>query len=189
MIQTDLGHGRGWLDEAAAASIARIDAELGHAIQITEAGRTWAQQDVHYQHYLKYGSPIALSPDAPSVHQEGEAIDSDEAQKHIELMARHGWKRTVYRNKKLVEPWHFEYFASSDQHRNDPTPTTTEEDDDMRIFSTTDGSFYLAKPGGIVGIRSIPDLQLLRRLLNSKTGAEDRFNARERDIIDSYLRG
>ncbi|GAA1147842.1 hypothetical protein GCM10009651_35720 [Microbacterium natoriense] len=65
--------------------------------------------------------------------------------------------------------------------------STVWEDDDMRIFSTTDGSFYLGKPGGIVGIRNVPELQLLRRFLNSKPGAEDRFNAAERDIIRYYL--
>lgn len=122
--KVDLGGGRGWLTAEAAASIHRIDAALGHMMQITEAGRTWAEQDVHYQHYLKYGYPIALNPDTPSIHQIGDAVDSDEAQKHIALLRAHGWERTVYRwvNGKwtLVEPWHFEYSLSRDQHRNDP---------------------------------------------------------------------
>lgn len=140
MNTVDLGHGRGWLEADAAASILRIDRELGHPLQITEAGRTWERQNEHFQHYLEFGSPIALDPDTPSVHQEGEAIDSDEAQDHISLMERHGWYRTVYRNKKLIERWHFERFADRDQHRNDPPPTTqVPEEDDMRAI-TKDGA-------------------------------------------------
>lgn len=129
MPLTHLTAGRGWLDTDAAASIYRIDTEIGHPLQITEAGRTWSQQDRHYQRYLKHGSPIALSPDAPSVHQEGEAIDSNEAQRLLDVMHRHGWRRTVYRNSKLVEPWHFEYFIKFDQYRNSGGNAAGSEDD------------------------------------------------------------
>lgn len=122
--KVDLGFGRGWLDRPAAQSIFRIDRQLGHPMQITEAGRTWLEQDVHYQHYLRYGSPIALNPNTPSLHQKGNAADSNEAQRIIGIMEDHGWRRTVYRwvNGKwtLVEPWHFEYFEHLDNHRNDP---------------------------------------------------------------------
>ncbi|UDL15932.1 endolysin [Microbacterium phage Pumpernickel] len=114
---TDLGGGRGWLNDGPAQSIFRIDKALGHRMQITEAGRTWAQQNEHYQRYLKYGSPIALNPNTPSIHQKGAAIDTNEGQNHISLLASHGWKRTVYRNGKLVEPWHFEYFPNEDRYR------------------------------------------------------------------------
>lgn len=112
----DLGGGRGWLNDGPAASIKRIDAALGHRMQITEAGRTWAQQNAHYQRYLKYGSPIALRP-GTSLHEKGSAIDTNEGQNHIALLQSHGWRRTVYRNGKLVEPWHFEYFAGEDKYR------------------------------------------------------------------------
>src|SRR5690349_9705397 len=102
--------GRGWLTVEAAASIHRIDRQIGHHLQITEAGRNWDQQNAHYQHYLRYGSPIALNPDTPSVHQKGAAIDSDEAQNDIAMMERNGWVRTVYRWVNgvwtLVERWH-----------------------------------------------------------------------------------
>lgn len=67
-----------------------------------------------------------------------------------------------------------------------PKPTSTPEDPDMRIFFIG-GDAYLAKPGGIVGIRSIPDKQVLDRLLSSKPGAEPSFNAAERDIIRYYM--
>lgn len=113
---TDLGGGRGWLNDGPAQSLFRIDRALGHRMQITEAGRTWAQQNAHYQHYLKYGSPIALRP-GTSLHEKGSAIDTNEGQNHVAMLQSHGWRRTVYRNGKLVEPWHFEYFANEDKYR------------------------------------------------------------------------
>jgi hypothetical protein len=121
--QVDLGFGRGWLDRPAAESVLRIDGQLRHPLQITEAGRYYATQQKHYDIYLRVGYPIALSPDAPSVHQKGGAIDSNEAQRIVSILEDHGWRRTVYRwvNGKwtLVEAWHFEYFAHLDNHRND----------------------------------------------------------------------
>ena len=100
--KVDLGGGRGWLTKEAAASIFRIDRAIGHRLQITEAGRSFFQQDEHWQKY------------------------SDEAQKFVSLMVEHGWIRTVYRWVggvwTLVERWHFEYFQSRDKHRFDPVP-------------------------------------------------------------------
>lgn len=154
MTRMTLTGGRGWLTARAAASISRIDAELGHRLQITEAGRTWAQQNTKWLRYQRQGHPIALHPDTPSVHQKGEAIDSDEAQRHLALMTRHGWRRTVYRNGKLVEPWHFEYFINLDTRRHAPagteTPTKTPdplpEEDDMKpklIHRNTGGDEWM----------------------------------------------
>lgn len=136
MQTTDLGAGRGWLDAPAAASICRIDAQLGHPVQITEAGRTYQQQQEHYDRYLAYlaggpWAPIALDPDTPSVHQVGYATDSDEADAPWK---ENGWFHTVYRDGVLVEPWHREYDASRDQHINDPAPTAShQENTDMGL--------------------------------------------------------
>ncbi len=122
----DLGYGRGWLDRKPAASIFRIDQRIGHPIQITEAGRTWERQNEWHQKYLRDGYPIALSPNTPSVHQEGGAVDSDEAQRILAIMHDNGWRRTVYRWINgvwtLVEEWHFEYFEHLDNHRHEGTP-------------------------------------------------------------------
>ncbi len=112
----DLGGGRGWLNDAPAASLFRIDGALGHRMQITEAGRTRAQQQAHWDHYQRYGSPIAARP-GTSLHEKGSAIDTNEGQNHVALLQSHGWRRTVYRNGKLVEPWHFEYFPGEDKYR------------------------------------------------------------------------
>lgn len=129
----DIGFGRGWLNRPAANSLRRIDAQLGHAMQVTEAGRYRFQQQAHYDHYLRYGSPIALHPDTPSLHQVGNAIDSNEAQRIVAILEDHGWRRTVYRWVNgvwtLVEPWHFEYFEHLDNHRHEGSPAGAEEDD------------------------------------------------------------
>jgi len=136
--QVELGFGRGWLNAPAAASIRRIDRQIGHALQVTEAGRTWAQQNVHYRNYLRYGSPIALSPDAPSLHQMGNAIDSNEAQRIHAVMEDHGWRRTVYRyvNGKwtLVEPWHYEYFPQYDNHINESAGGSSTSPEGLFMF-------------------------------------------------------
>lgn len=152
--QVDLGGGRGWLAPDPHLSIARLDARLGHRLQITEAGRTWEQQKAHWDHFKKYGSPIALHPNTPSLHQIGNAIDSDEAQEFVDLMQEYGWRRTVYRwvNGKytLVEPWHFEYFPAEDQHRHEGAPvapiTPKSEEDDMPVRVDINGKAYLVGP-------------------------------------------
>ncbi|WP_336642045.1 hypothetical protein [Microbacterium sp. USHLN272] len=121
ITKVDIGHGRGWLEEQAAKSQARIDRALGHPQQITEAGRSWEQQNAHWLTFQKYGKPIALHPDTPSVHQKGRAKDTDE--RDVALMNDHGWFQTVYRvvngKRTLVEPWHFEYDPARDNHRHE----------------------------------------------------------------------
>lgn len=142
--RVELGGGRGWMNRDAAESIFRIDRRIGHLLQITEAGRTWAEQNVHYQHYLRYGSPIALNPDTPSLHQKGNAADTNEGQRIHSNMEDHGFRRTVYRyiggKWTLVEPWHYEYFPQYDNHRS--TGGGTGAGDDMSvedIFNAKDG--------------------------------------------------
>lgn len=139
-VIVNLGGGRGFLREAPAKSLARIDRVLGHRMQTTETLRSWAQQNAHWQHYLKHGAPIALHPDTPSIHQLGAAIDSDEAQNHIALMEEHGWRRTVYRWVggvwTLVERWHFEYKESLDKHRREV----------VRLVRSSSGAWHLPDP-------------------------------------------
>lgn len=121
LVTVDLGHGRGWLEVEAAKSQARIDRALGHPQQITEAGRDYATQLGHYERFMKFGSPIALAPWVPSVHQKGRAKDTDE--RPVALLNDHGWFHTVYRyvngRRTLMEPWHFEYFPERDNHRHE----------------------------------------------------------------------
>ncbi|WEK60496.1 MAG: D-alanyl-D-alanine carboxypeptidase family protein [Candidatus Microbacterium colombiense] len=145
-VIVNLGGGRGLLREAPAKSLARIDRALGHRMQITEALRSWSQQNEHYQTFLRYGRPIAKSPDGPpkgdgpSIHQLGYAIDSDEAQEHQALMEDHGWRRTVYRWVDgvwtLIEGWHFEYDEARDNHRHEV----------VTLVQTASGAWHLPNP-------------------------------------------
>ena len=116
-----LGHGRGWLtdDAAAAASIARIDHQIGHPLQITDAGRTWDEQMTNYRAYLNGTGAYALHPDTPSIHQLGNAIDTDEGRNIDPIMRDHGWRLTAL---DIGEWWHWEYFEHLDNRRNDPPP-------------------------------------------------------------------
>ena len=127
-----LSGGRGWLTAESAASIHRIDAQIGHRLQITEAGRSWDEQNAHWLTYQRNGYPIALNPNAPSVHQIGDAVDSDEAQQILHIMADHGWVRTVYRwvngQWTLVERWHFEHFIEKDNYRSGGNVAGSEDD-------------------------------------------------------------
>lgn len=165
-----LTHNRGWLADDAALSIARIDRALGHPLQITEAGRSWAQQKAHWDRYVKYGKPIALHPDTPSIHQKGRAIDSDEAQKFVALMKEHGWTRTVYRNGVLVEPWHFEYRASDDRHVNEAVPAASpirpEEDEEMQSIQVN-GNLYGVAPQFITHYGDLLQAKTTREVTSS----------------------
>ncbi|MEG2887205.1 MAG: hypothetical protein RR853_08780 [Aurantimicrobium sp.] len=154
--KVDLDFGRGWLDVGPAASIRRIDRQIGHPLQITEAGRTWLRQNEHWLKYQRDGWPIALNPNTPSEHQKGKSVDSDEAQRIQQIMEDNGWRRTVYRWVNgvwtLVERWHYEYFAHLDKHINDKVPAVqpVEEDEEMSIPVLLNGThMYHIKFGGI----------------------------------------
>lgn len=137
----DLSNGRGWLNPAEAASIARIDRHIGRPLQISEAGRSFFQQDRFHKAWLNGTGNYALSPygpprgNGPSIHQRGGAIDTDDWVTLTAVLNEHGWFQTVFwPDGSLREGWHFEYFADRDQHINDPAPAATQsEEDDMAI--------------------------------------------------------
>lgn len=134
----DLSNGRGWINPGPAASIARIDKALGRPLHITEAGRSFFQQQVFYEAWLNGTGNYALSPYAPSIHQVGDAIDTGDWWELTALLNEHGWFQTVFwPDGSLREGWHFEYDASRDQHINDhsgenaaPAPAEPEEEDE-----------------------------------------------------------
>lgn len=132
MTPTDIGHGRGWLDAPAAASLARVDAQLGRPLDVNDAGRTWQEQ---YDAWVKYqnGGNLALHPDNPLArHTKGLAVDTDD---RLTWIGEHGWVADIG-----GEPWHHEYRAWLDQHINDTphNPLTSKEDHDMRFLYVTD---------------------------------------------------
>lgn len=153
LIKVDIGHGRGWLAPAPAASLRRIDAQLGRPADINEAGRSPEQANENrrkwlaYERYLNGGpwapkAPYALGADQ-SVHCWGGAADTDDSyDPHAaRVWLDNGWVQTALYPNNLAkhEPWHREYFAHLDKHRFDPAPAgqqsapepESEEDDDM----------------------------------------------------------
>lgn len=143
LTKTDLGHGRGWASPKAAASIRRIDAQLGRLADINEAGRSPEQANANrarwlaYERYLNGGpwapkAPYALGADQ-SVHCWGNAADSDDwyNPQAAAVWRDNGWKQTARyfdRNGRPTakdEPWHGEYFEHLDNHRNDPAGGAT----------------------------------------------------------------
>lgn len=135
----DLGYGRGWAADDAAASIHRIDQQLGHPVQITEAGRSAEDADKNYAAWIAYQNggpwaPYAL-PASKSVHCRGEAVDSNE---HSAPWEANGWVQTARYDDDRDEPWHREYFPDRDQHINDP------QEDDMPLDQNRDYPAFAA---------------------------------------------
>lgn len=172
----DIGGGRGRLARDAAASLARVDIAMrsafGRAADINEAWRSPEAADENYRKYLAYlrggpWAPIAL-PGDKSVHCFGYALDTDDtSDAHMRIWNDHGWFWTVYRNGKLAERWHLEYFANRDNHRHEgapasskneepePAPQPSEEDDMTEILSSPLGqSVHM---GGIIVNFGSPD--------------------------------
>lgn len=134
----DIGYGRGRLAPDAAASLARIDAVMFDAwarrLDVNEAWRSPEQADKNYAAYLRSlnggpWAPIAF-PASQSVHCLGEAIDTDDWAL-VWLLNDHGWYQTVFRDGKLAERWHFEYFPDRDNHRYETGTPAGEQDDEM----------------------------------------------------------
>lgn len=152
MRRTELSGGRGWLDAPAAASVHRIDRQLGRLADVNEAGRSAAQADANHAAWLRYlaggpKAPYAL-PASQSVHCQGMAVDSDDwyNARAAAVWRENGWKQTARYpgNPKKDEPWHGEYFPALDKHRNEPassgattTPERAQEDDDMIFICST----------------------------------------------------
>lgn len=136
----DIGYGRGRLAAPAAASLARVDAQMrdafGRVLDINEAWRSPADADHNYWLYSTGQTSIIALPAKDSIHCRGYAIDTDDGYntRAVWILNQNGWFHTVFRGGRLVEPWHFEYDASRDIYRNQTagngaTPFPTEEDD------------------------------------------------------------
>lgn len=144
-----LNGNRGWLSVEAAYSIHRVDAAIGHQLQITEAGRTWDQQKAHrdrYEAYVNGGpwAPYAAKP-GTSPHEFGNAIDTNE---RTGVLLDHGWRRPL-----SFEPWHFVYNWNLDNHRHEgngagsgsvpfPTPSPTKEGFLMALAPAQQAQIY-----------------------------------------------
>lgn len=99
-----LSAGRGWLNDDAAASLHRMDAERGAVIPLTDAGRTNAEQWALWNRWQAGGTynrpPYLYQPAYPgsSPHEAGNAIDvgnNDARNWVINNGGRHGWRRNI----------------------------------------------------------------------------------------------
>lgn len=159
LTKVDLGYGRGWAAPAPAASIRRIDSQLGRLADINEAGRSPEQADENrrkwlaYERYLNGGTwapkaAYALGSDK-SVHCWGYAADSDDwyDERTAAVWHDNGWRQTARyfdsngRPTAKDEPWHGEYSEHLDNHRHDPAPAggatappISKEDDTMLML-------------------------------------------------------
>ena len=195
----DIGGGRGRLAAQAAASLARVDEQIGHLLDINEAWRSPEQADANYrayQSYLNGGSwaPIAFPADQ-SIHCIGYAIDTDE--QLVAILNDHGWFQTVYRNGVLVEPWHFEYDASRDQYRGTGFPSgwmgqpfeqTKRGDDDMsiQIRNTKTGLIAQVAPDYFAAMPDMATADIVRNVSSSSDERHELDEVAFYRVTDSF---
>lgn len=124
----DIGHGRGRLAAPAAASLRRIDAQLGRLADVNEGWRSPADADANYASWIAYQNgtgpkaPLAL-PASQSIHCRGFAADSDDWYNSwaAGVWYHNGWRQTArYPGTNRDEPWHGEYFAHLDNNYGQP---------------------------------------------------------------------
>lgn len=116
----------------AAASFRRVEHALGRHVGVNSTFRDWDRQMGMYRAWQAWVNGTGPRPPHSravhpkySIHCQGNALDSDEWRTpgFIALAAEHGWIRTAAYDP--TEQHHFEYQSWRDQHRYDPTPTST----------------------------------------------------------------
>lgn len=164
----DIGHGRGRLAPVPAASVARIDAQLGRPADINSAWRDPELQQQLYDAWIAYSRYLAGGPWAPkapralppreSVHCDGEAADSDDWYNAAAaaIWRDNGWRQTARvivngrPDPNRDEPWHGEHFLNLDNHRNDPAPAGTGKPITLEeIMTKTREAFYVLHEGNL----------------------------------------
>lgn len=151
----DLGHGRGWLAAAPAASILRIDAQHDGAIPINDAGRTRAQQQALWDLYWSKDRPGWLfEPARPgeSPHEAGNAVDLPNPGEMLAVMEANGWRRPL----PNTDPVHFVYWPNLDQHIDDLiNPTITQKESSTMFIAVVNGNWHLVIPQGNAKPRAV----------------------------------
>jgi hypothetical protein len=189
MPLVDIGHNRGKLAEEPAASLLRIDAQLGRPADVNEAWRSPEKADANYAKwiaYSQYGGPWApyALPAKDSVHCKGYAADSDDwYNSHAAQVWRdNGWRQTARyfdasgKPTKRDEIWHGEYFKWHDKHYgqtaadNSKPLVITQEEEDMpgirvhhQVFTNGNQAFVVETETGFF----IPDSAHLAALVKA----------------------
>lgn len=124
-----IGGGRGRLAPNPAASIARIDAQLGRPADINDAWRSPEQADKNRDAWLAFlngtgpWAPFALDRWG-SIHCRGYATDSDDwySAPAATIWRRNGWRQTaLYKpGDPRREEWHGEYDEALDEYLGQP---------------------------------------------------------------------
>lgn len=125
----DIGHGRGRLAAAAAASVRRVDAQMRRPLDVNSAWRDPVLQTKMYDAWIAYVQGRGPKPNhgralpaSQSIHCRGYALDTDD-HALVRTLNEHGWYRTA-----SDEPWHFEYFATQDKHLGQPAGQEEQEE-------------------------------------------------------------
>lgn len=125
----DIGFGRGRLAPAPAASLRRIDAQLGRPADVNDAWRSPEVADANRAAWLAYQG--GYGPAAPyaldrwgSIHCRGYATDSDDWYNAAAaaVWRRNGWRQTALYpvGDSRREPWHGEYDEALDEFLGQP---------------------------------------------------------------------
>lgn len=112
-----------WLEDGAAASFERMEAERGRPFSISDAGRTCAEQTVLINRWNAGGTynrpPYLYKPAScdvsPHVKNGGQAVDVDNANDRAWIAAngrKHGWRFNI-----ADDPVHMIYESWNDQFR------------------------------------------------------------------------
>lgn len=120
--QRAIGTGH-WLSPPAAAAYLRMRA-AGCPRAITDAGRTYREQEILYRMYLRGQLRATAARPGTSKHESGRALDLPEpARSWVRSNgAAFGWIKDTVRR----EPWHFEYIAAMDRRTSAPARSTAE---------------------------------------------------------------
>lgn len=125
----DLGWNRGRASARAAASIFRIDAQLGRPADVNEAWRSPEQANANRARWERFKAggpwaPYALGAE-DSVHCWGDAADSDDWYDPYAaaVWRAGGWRQTARYNDDRDEPWHGEHFPHLDTLAGQPAST------------------------------------------------------------------
>lgn len=130
-VEIAAGH---WLDAPAAASYFRMLAAGMPRGGITDAGRTYAQQQVMYARYLRGELLATAARPGTSKHEKGNALDLSGAAR--EWVRSHGRQFGWLIDQVAREPWHMEYAISLDR-RLFATPEPVVSATPMRVREDT----------------------------------------------------
>lgn len=145
-MTTDLGHGRGWAADDCAASIFRIDAQLGRPLQITQAGRTVAENNAMIARWdAGNRAGLVTRPSTTSHHLTGEAIDSNDQTWLNTNGTPHGFLHDV-----PGDSVHYDYYVSHDTFVRGSAPvvaTIRAYQTRLNVWAAVDGAAQLAADG------------------------------------------